>query len=243
MTTYKEHYDHLLARHYTWMFGMPFEDKVAEQRALLRDIGIDDPGVAVDLGCGSGFQSVALADLGASHVYAVDTSSQLLAELADNAERKPITTHESDLLSFADLLDEQPDTVVCMGDTLTHLRSTSDVAALFETIANKLAKGGQVVLSWRDLSSMPEGLDRFIPLRSTDERIMVCFLEDRGDTALVHDLIHVRDGDGWQLHKSAYRKLKLPPAWIRDQLMSVGLRPHFEQTVRGMTVLAATRSS
>ncbi|MCG8695631.1 MAG: class I SAM-dependent methyltransferase [Minwuiales bacterium] len=236
----QDHYERLLAQHYTWMFGVPFDRKVEEQAALLREAGIVEPGMAVDLGCGSGFQAVALADMGASRVHAFDTSAALLAELAAHAGGRAITTYEADLTTFGARLDGPADTIVCMGDTLTHLGSTAAVAALFGTIAERLAPGGRLVLSWRDLSNPPEGLDRFIPVRSTDERIMTCFLEDRGDTVLVHDLIHERGPDGWQLEKSAYPKLKLSPGWVREQLKAAGFSPGFERTVRGMTVMAAS---
>ncbi|MGH7344480.1 MAG: hypothetical protein ACREK4_06180 [Candidatus Rokuibacteriota bacterium] len=52
MTTAREHYDALLAKHYSRMFG-DFEAKVAEQQALLERLGVAfarDGRVAVDLG-------------------------------------------------------------------------------------------------------------------------------------------------------------------------------------------------
>ena len=242
MTTPKDHYDRLLATHYTWMFGVPFEQKVEEQTTLLRKAGIQTPGLCVDLGCGPGFQSLALARMGASRVHAVDTSGRLLAELKEHAAQLEITTHETDLLTFIQQLVDPVDTIVCMGDTLTHLASLSDVEALFVAIARQLNKGGRFVLSWRDLSKPPEGVDRFIPLRSEHDRLMVCFLEDQGDTVLAHDLVHVWEKDGWQLYKSAYPKLKLSPDWVRNRLAAVGLIPCYENTVRGMTMLTTTRS-
>ncbi|MGZ5921395.1 MAG: class I SAM-dependent methyltransferase, partial [Rhizomicrobium sp.] len=55
------HYDELLAEHYSWMVGVPFAQKVAEQKALLLELGLGagQRGVAIDLGCGSGYQAVA----------------------------------------------------------------------------------------------------------------------------------------------------------------------------------------
>jgi hypothetical protein len=39
----QEHYENLLAEHYEWMFGLPFEAKVAEQKAILDEFaGISD---------------------------------------------------------------------------------------------------------------------------------------------------------------------------------------------------------
>ena len=83
------HYDQLLAEHYSWMVGAPFERKAAEQKALLTELGIGQGahGLAIDLGCGPGYQSAALADLGFSRVIAIDASQTLLDELSANKER------------------------------------------------------------------------------------------------------------------------------------------------------------
>lgn len=243
MGTPQDHYDNLLARYYTWMFGVPFERKVEEQMALLRGAGVNHPGVAVDLGCGSGFQTVALTDLGATRVHAIDTSAALLRELERYAGARSVTTHEADLMDFDAVVGSKADTIVCMGDTLTHLATKADVAALFGKVAGALRDDGRFVLSWRDLTHPPAGLDRFIPLRTTDDRAMMCFLEDQGETVLVHDLVYVRHEDGWQLQKSAYPKLKLSVEWVRGALTQAGLAPVHEETVRGMTVLAAAPTS
>src|SRR5262245_61447958 len=85
-----DHYECLLAEHYTRMFG-DFGTKVAEQQALLEKLGIGrlEGGQAVDLGCGSGFQSIALARLG-FRVVAIDFSARLLQELREHARGLPI---------------------------------------------------------------------------------------------------------------------------------------------------------
>lgn len=239
MNTAQDHYEQLLAQHYTWMFGAPFEHIVQSQSAVLQDAGVGPPGTAIDLGCGSGFQSLALADMGATRVYAVDTSAALLSELTARAEHRPIITLQADLADFDAIIAEPADTVVCMGDTLTHLPAKEDVIALFANAAARLRAGGRLVLSWRDLSAPAAGLDRFIPIRSTNDKHMLCFLEDRGDTVLVHDLVHALGAEGWEFQKSAYAKLKLAPDWVRERLHAAGLTPDYHQTIRGMTVMAA----
>ena len=237
----QRHYDTLLAQHYTWMFGVPFDEKVTEQAGLLRSLGVQNPGLAVDLGCGSGFQSIALADLGATQVHAVDTSSALLDELRTHAGLRPITTHNADLMAFDYLIDRPVDTVVCMGDTLTHLASRGTVQALFGKIPGTLKPGGKLVLSWRDLSIPPKDLDRFIPLRGTETQHMTCFLEDQRETVLVHDLIHTKQADGWALQTSCYPKLKLPLDWVWAALSANGLEVTADKTVRGLMYLCAAR--
>src|SRR5215470_10668700 len=105
MTSVRDHYETLLAEHYSRMFG-DFESKVAEQRALLERLGVtalSSSGLAVDLGCGSGFQSVALARLG-FRVLAVDFSPRLLAELTDRAHGLPVEAIAGDIRDVARLV-------------------------------------------------------------------------------------------------------------------------------------------
>ena len=78
-----DHYQRLLADCYSWMFG-DFDARVERERAFLDQHGVRAPkagalaaGVVVDLGAGSGHQSVALARLG-WRVRAIDTSARLL---------------------------------------------------------------------------------------------------------------------------------------------------------------------
>jgi len=226
--TSKAHYDNLLAEHYDWMFGATFEQKVAEQKALLRQVTGETPGgdFAVDLGCGSGFQSVALQELG-YRVLALDDSEKLLGRLAARVDARNVTTRLADIRNLDDYVAAaSADVVVCMGDTLTHLTSRQEVCALFRSATRALKPGGAFVVSYRDLAgSELRGLERFISVRGDDERVMTCFLEYHDpETVVVNDLVQIRRDDGqWALHKSSYQKLRLPIAWVREHLLAAGL--------------------
>ncbi len=201
------HYETLLASNYTWMFGVSLAEKVAEQRDLLAQLLRNLPahrGLAIDLGSGLGFQSLALADLGLAPVIALDTSATLLAELNANRGNREVVTICADLCDVAQYAHPgDAKVVVCMGDTLTHLPNQDTVRRLFADVFNVLEKGGLFALTFSDLSLEATDLDRFIPIRSDAERIMTCFLEFSAETVTVHDLIHVRARDGWQVSSSA----------------------------------------
>jgi SAM-dependent methyltransferase len=243
----QEHYEHLLADYYEWMFGLPFEAKVAEQKAILDEFAGKDVtgGVAVDLGCGPGFQSFALSDRG-YQVLAIDTSEKLLGKLSARVGSRNIVTKHADLRELDSLV--RPATVeiaVCMGDTLTHLSSRWEVSKLFQSVARALKAEGKFVVSYRDLARAELfGLDRFIPVRSDDRRVMTCFLEyETLETVVVHDLIDVRDDDGhWTLHKSSYRKLRLAVEWVIGELIASGFSIS-KRTEDGMVTIAAERKN
>jgi len=243
----QEHYENLLADHYEWMFGLPFEAKVAEQKTILDEfLGKDlAGGLAVDLGCGSGFQSVALSDRGYK-VLAIDTSEKLLRHLSARVGSRNIVTKHADLRELDSLVSPASvEIAVCMGDTLTHLSSRSEVSNLFQSVARALKPGGRFVATYRDLASVELlGLDRFIPVRSDDRRAMTCFLEyETVETVVVHDLINLRDDDGnWTLHKSSHKKLRLPVKWVIAELLASGLSISGRSEGR-MVTIAATRKA
>lgn len=240
MSCVEEHYESLLAPVYTWLAG-GYEESVEKNLALFRRHGITPrgSGIAADLGCGPGFQAVALARLGFS-VTAVDLSATLLAELQRSAGGLPIVAVRDDLLRFDDHLSAKPELVVCMGDTLTHLESGERVNALFDRVAACLEPGGRLVLSFRDLGAEMFGLDRFVQLRSDESRIFTCFLEFREDRVLVHDLLHEKRGSGWVLSKSVYPKLRLSRKEVVDCLESRGFVQDCVDTEGGMITIRAS---
>ncbi|MFE5819302.1 class I SAM-dependent methyltransferase [Streptomyces sp. NPDC056479] len=245
-----DHYDRFLAEHYTWMLGGDLDALAARQRAALSAWGVT-PGsaigsaagaLAVDLGCGPGQASLALAGLGFDSVLAVDLSRPLLGELAAHAMHLPeVRVVRADVrTALRELVRPgSAGAVVCLGDTLTHLPTRGDVAALFADVAAALAPEGTAVFAYRDLTVPLTGTDRFLPVRATEDRIMTCFLEYPDDfddyTVVVHDLIHTRDDTDadWTLTARSYRKLRLSHAWVLEQLRTAGLRVRHEESGAG----------
>jgi len=240
------HYDQLLAEHYDWMFGASLEAKVADQQALLDEIAGSARGdaLAVDLGCGSGFQSLALSRLG-YRVLAIDNSEKLLATLSTRIASHNIEIRQADIRNLDDYVAPGSATlVVCMGDTLTHLSRREEVVDLLRSVARALKPRGLFVTTYRDLSGRAlQGLDRFIPVRGDDGRTMICFLDySSRETVVVSDLIYARNDSGqWDLHKSAYQKLRLPSAWLRRRMEAAGLSILLHRA-GGMVTLAAVKT-
>ncbi len=226
-STVERHYDEFLSDHYDWMFGVSYETKIGEQKALLQDLVGTGIGTreAIDLGCGSGFQSIALAELG-YQVVAVDTCEKLLDELKKRIAGRSVSMKLADIRQLERITAPgSADLIVCMGDTITHLPSRADVCNLLRSVAVVLRPGGSLVLTYRDLSAVPKvGPDRFILVHGDAHRVMTCYLEDSSaDTVIVNDLLHELGKDlRWTLRTSCYPKLKLPATWIEDQLRQLG---------------------
>ena len=241
MPSVVEHYETVLAGHYSWLFG-GLESKIEENRKFFTVHGITPlrNGVAVDLGCGSGFQSIPLAQLG-FHVLAVDLSPTLLAELTTHKGNLHIEPVQDDLVQFSRYLPGPAELCVCMGDTLTHLDSRETIAALFQQVAEHLDHGGTFVLTFRDLSFELTGLDRFLPLRSEPTRIFTCYLEYEPDHVNVHDLVYERVDNRWHLNKSFYRKCRVPFAWTKETLLAAGFDLALATSENGLVTIIARK--
>jgi 2-polyprenyl-3-methyl-5-hydroxy-6-metoxy-1,4-benzoquinol methylase len=135
------------------MFG-DFNAKVRENKDFFKLTGIEprSGGKALDLGCGSGFQSIALENLG-FRVLSVDMCETLLNELRNRSAGRDINAVQGDILDQSVYADKGPfEVAVCMGDTLTHLQETEEVSALLANIYPHLEEGGRLALSFRDLT-------------------------------------------------------------------------------------------
>jgi hypothetical protein len=113
---------------------------------------------------------------------------------------------------------------------------------LFRQLSGALAKGGRFVMTYRDLSHELAGLDRFIPVRSDENRLLTCFLEYEPESVKVHDLLYDRDAGGnWTFAKSWYPKLRLAPAWVADELGRAGFGTVDSTVEKGFVTVIAKK--
>ena len=241
MASVKKHYESHLSDYYSWMYG-GFELKLSENRQFFKDHQVrpEHLGLAVDLGAGSGFQSIPLAELGFK-VTAIDLSQKLLDELKKNARGLIIDPICDDLLNFADHCAGNIELCVCMGDTLTHLNTRQEVQSLASRVFKTLETRGRFILTFRDLALERIELERFIPVRSDANTIFTCFLEYETDHVKVHDLIYKRTNQQWTLKKSYFRKLRLSPQWTKDILLAAGFKIELFDDHDGMVIMIARK--
>lgn len=242
MATVADHYRSHLAPVYSWMLGgvdTAIGRGETEIGAILPDLSSGS--CAVDLGAGFGMHSIPLARRGCS-VLALDSSGYLLEELKAHAGILPITAVEDDLLAFQRYLDRPADAILCMGDTLTHLRDRAAALQLFTLAAACLRPGGTFIATFRDYTQALVGDGRFISVKSDADRILTCFLQYATDHVDVHDLLHEKPGETWQLKVSTYRKLRLDPQWISASLHAEGFSVRTEPGLAGMTRVVGVKS-
>jgi SAM-dependent methyltransferase len=242
----KTHYDQMLGSVYSWIVG-DFDVACRDNTSLFAslDLRSDRGADAVDLGCGPGCQTIPLAEAG-FNVTAIDFCDELLCELKQHAGTLPVRIVQDDILNFSRHIPDAPDLIVCMGDTLVHLPAMEAVSSLIADVVSALRPGGTFIASLRDYSGPPlTGVDRFIPIRSSSDRIFSCFLEFQGDKIQVHDLLQTRQNGEWQLRVSQYQKLRLDYRFVAQMLgehgMTVEMPRAAQHAARGLMVIRARK--
>lgn len=220
----QQHYDQLLARQYTWVFG-DVQSRVEENKMFFHSLGLGNEAgaLAVDLGCGPGYHSLALSKLG-YEVIAVDTSQALLNELISHNEDKSIKTAHADIRKIRDIVDRPPNLVICMGDTISLLDSYSDLTELLKGILQCLSGKGRFILSFRDQTGALEGVDRILPIKSERDRVFTCLLEFENDTIGVTDILYQFADGKWSLQKSSYKKIRIFCEKLEAIISEVGFK-------------------
>ena len=175
-------------------------------------------------------------------VLSVDMCETLLNELRNRSAGRDINAVQGDILDQSVYADKGPfEVAVCMGDTLTHLQETEEVSALLANIYPHLEEGGRLALSFRDLTDELKGIDRIIPVRSDDDKIMATFLEYEETQVNVHDILFVKGDSGWELRKSTYRKLRIGMHQVQDLLQHLGFSVISSEVQEGFSVIVAQK--
>jgi len=102
---------------------------------------------ALDAGCGSGFHSILLAQLGLE-ITGIDQSPDML-HLARRNGRKygaQIQFSQTGFLSFSPVISDNYDAVYCLGNSFVHLLTAKDQHKALNNFYNCLNRGGYLCL-------------------------------------------------------------------------------------------------
>lgn len=239
--TVKEHYDNHLGNFYSWMLG-DFNTNEERMREFFAAHGIASQSnqTALDLGCGNGIQSVALAKLGYK-VKAVDFNAQLLNELSGHKSHFDIEVINSEFINYLNSVNKKLSLITCMGDTILHLESREWIKEFINLCYENLESGGKLILSFRDYTNELKGDARFIPVKSDDTRVMTCFLEYYDEYIKVTDLLYEKINGEWMQFISSYNKVRVLPEEIEKYLKDAGFEIESNENINRMIHLIVNK--
>ena len=212
----ENHYATHLAPIYEWMTG-DITNAIQQFKAFVSPIlPIENSALAIDLGAGTGIQSIAFSELG-FEVLAVDFNQELLEKIKDK-KLSNVKTKLDNIIHISNYANHNPHVISCCGDTLTHLHSLQEIELFLDNTIEALANNGFLILSFRNYSNPLIGYQRFIPVKSDSNRILTCFLEYDDTHVTVSDIVHERKNEQWNQSISSYKKVRVSPQHVINYL-------------------------
>ena len=165
-------------------------------RVLVEKYGI---AAAIDAGCGTGFHSLLLAQLGV-RVTAVDVAEAMLVQTAAHAREAglSVTCFRAALTDLPAAVPAAVDAVFCMGNTLPHLTDPADLRRAIAGFAAVLRPGGILFAGMLNYERVLASKERVQSVRESGGVTFVRFYDFAGEDLRFNILRLDRRGEGIQ---------------------------------------------
>ena len=234
MYSFEDHYEKVLNKYYTKIFG---GRKLNYEKAyeLFDYFRLKPNGqlFAFDLGAGSGFYSIPLAEIGYS-VVAIDLNNELLNEIR-NEHVENLEIINDDILNFHKYSNHGINLITCMTDVISHLNSYTEIEILFKYISEKLTDDGKFVFSYRDQTKEKKDTKRIIPFYADDNLILTTFVDVFPEKLKVFDLVYEKIEGNWITKTSVYWRLRMFSEKIITILEKCQLKIEKEHRIKEMS--------
>jgi len=145
-----------------------FESALKNKISFIKNFLASNYKTALDLGCGTGADAIALSKLGIQ-VDAVDHSSGMLQKAIKNGKKfdTNINFIESGLTAF-NVKDKNYDFIVSLGNTIANI-NVLELRILMSTIFSMLNNGGSVLFQIVNYAKLPKGGTHILNVFENDE--------------------------------------------------------------------------
>jgi glycine/sarcosine N-methyltransferase len=241
-----EDYDGMTGFEYRFPYERPFFRMLVERYHLKN---------ALDAGCGTGFHSVLLAQLGLQ-VTAVDISENMLVQVRSHAKEYnvPLHTINSTFPRLAHVVNKKFDSIFCLGNTFAHVLSEKELRASLKSFYKILHPDGLLFLQILNYNRILNQKVRIQNIRETQGKIFVRMYDYEGKLLRFNILTIEKRNEGI-LHsfKSVEHRPWKAPAVIRlvqqagfDTIKifgSIAMESYDAQSSKDLVVLAQRMTS
>ena len=181
-------------------------------RVLVEKYGVAE---AVDAGCGTGFHSLLLAQLGV-RVTAIDIADAMVRQTAAHAREAglPVTCIRAALADLPAVVQAPVDGVFCMGNTLPHLTDPLELRRAIAAFAGVIRPGGILFTGMLNYERILAAQERVQSVRETGGVTFIRFYDFPGGEIRLNILRLDRRGEG-----------------IQPELISLPLAPLVQETL------------
>ena len=250
--TVPEFYD-LLAPLYDSMTG--FENRFLQEKPFFRLL-VERYGIkkALDAGCGSGFHSLLLSQLGVK-VTSVDLSAEMLRLTEEHARRYDVKLKvlKGSFGDLGALIKDRFDAVFVMGNSLAHLLSHADLTESLQSLSSLAVPEGIFFAQNLNYERILATKDRIQSTKDVGDTSIVRFYEYDED-GIIFNILTRQKGSGTVEEK--LETIRLRPV-LRDELVDaleqvgldeikvfggISMEPFDAATSKDLVVLARKRN-
>jgi glycine/sarcosine N-methyltransferase len=218
-----EFYD-LLAPHYDSMTG--FEKRFVQEKPFFRLL-VERYGIksALDAGCGSGFHSLLLSQLGVK-VTAVDLSAEMLRLTQEHARRYDVRVRilKGSFQELGTLIKDRFDAVFVMGNSLAHLLSLAELTKSLLSLSSLVTPEGIFFSQSLNYERILATKERVQSTKDAGDRSFVRFYE-YDEQGIIFNIITRQNVSGAVEEK--VETIRLRPV-LRDEFVKVLQQSGFE---------------
>jgi ubiquinone/menaquinone biosynthesis C-methylase UbiE len=150
-----------------------FERSIERRIAMLSEF--NPLGNALDLGCGTGLDSISLAKLGCN-VTACDQSAEMIYKAKLNAIKHNVNINfiESPVQNISQMTDKKFDVIVSLGNTLANLNS-KQISVLLKSLPDMMNEKYRIIFQIVNFSLMPESGEYLVNRFENEKQIIKRF--------------------------------------------------------------------
>ncbi|UCE11478.1 MAG: class I SAM-dependent methyltransferase [Candidatus Thorarchaeota archaeon] len=184
----------------------------------------------LDIACGSGRHSVALAKRGA-RVTGFDNSKEMIQAAKELAEQNGVSTKFflADMTDFAEMVRDEFDLVVCLGNSLALLPNTDALTRLLTEVHSLLDKNGRFAFQVLNFQEIVSTGFRVFPMKTGvteyGEEVVFSRFYDHSGSSTHSKLIltsHVKEGENWRVVSNSLDVLRLDKPTVSQSLSAAG---------------------
>lgn len=152
----------------TYDLFIDWEDRIKREDPFFQHVWQERMATSIlDLGCGTGGHDVYWAEMG-YNVVGVDSAKEMIAHARRVSEEKEVDAEFQCLrmTDFANQIQQQFDSVICVGNTLPHLLTEDDVRRLFQQAFKSMKPTGTAVFQLLNYARFLAVKKRDFPVKS-----------------------------------------------------------------------------
>ncbi|MFZ0390554.1 MAG: methyltransferase domain-containing protein [Calditrichia bacterium] len=169
----------------------------------------------LDAACGSGVHAILLAELG-TQVTGTDISAEMLEKARENSRRKKVEIEwiQAPMQSLTKKINKRYEAVICLGNSIPHLLSTTRLEAALQNFSDLLNPGGILILQLLNYQKILQERERIIGIRRSGNTTYIRFY-DFMEELLRFNILTIRWEENRPRHQLAGTLLH---PWQKDTL-------------------------